>query len=160
MPIEQGTSMPDEVNPKITPEEAAKTHNAPIIRRPETMAPELARFANESQMIFHPTSENPTEPNAGILTYGPGGGFPLHKHDFAQVWYVLEGECSYGDTTLTTGDMVYMQDPHFEYEMYTEEGCKILFVQYSGPTTGSAPIYDGRFNQKQKPKLEDQDLEH
>ena len=131
--------MPDEAKPKITPEEAAETHNAPIIRRPENMAPEVARFANVSKMIFHPTMENPTEPNAGILTYGPGGGFPLHKHDFAQVWYVLEGECSYGDRTLTTGDMVYMQDPHFEYEMHTEEGCKILFVQYSGPTTGSAP---------------------
>ena len=72
--------MPDDTKPKITPEEAAKTHNAPIIRRPDDMSPEVARFANLSQMVFHPTPDNPTEPNAGILTYGPGGGFPLHKH--------------------------------------------------------------------------------
>ena len=61
MAIDQGTSMPDEAKPKITPEEAAKTHNAPIIRRPETMAPEVARFANVSQMIFHPTIEKQNE---------------------------------------------------------------------------------------------------
>lgn len=152
--------MPDNAKPKITPEEAQKTHNVPIIRRPDKMTPEIARFANESQMIFHPTPENPTEPNAGILCYGPGGGFPLHKHNFAQVWYVLEGECHYGDSVLTPGDMVYMQDPHFEHEMRTENGCKILFVQYLGPTTGVAPIYEGRFNQKQQPKLEDQNLEY
>ena len=110
-------------------------------------------------MVFHPTPDNPTEPNAGILTYGPGGGFPFHKHDFAQVWYILEGECQYGDQVLRPGDLVYMRDPHFEYEMRTEEGCKILFVQYPGPTTGEAPIYNGRFNQIEKPKLEELDLE-
>ena len=151
--------MPDDTKPKITPEEAAKTHNEPIIRRPDDMSPEVARFANLSQLVFHPTPDNPTEPNAGILTYGPGGGFPLHKHDFAQVWYMLEGECQYGDQVLRPGDLVYMRDPHFEYEMRTEAGCKILFVQYPGPTTGEAPIYDGRFNQKEKPKLEEQDHE-
>lgn len=146
--------------PEITAEEAAKTHHPPVIRRPDKYDPEMARFANVSQMVFHPTGDNPTEPNAGILTYEPGGGFPLHKHDFAQVWYVLEGECRYGDATLTVGDMVYHADPHFEHEMHTEEGCKILFVQYPGPTTGGRPIYDGRFNQAETPKLEDQDLEH
>ena len=151
--------MVDAAKSKITQEEAAKTHNPPIIRRPDNMSPEVARFANLSQMVFHPTSENPTEPNAGILTYGPGGGFPLHKHGFAQVWYMLEGECQYGNEVLRPGDLIYMQDPHFEYEMHTEGGCKILFVQYPGPTTGEMPIYDGRFNQKQKPKPEHQDLE-
>jgi quercetin dioxygenase-like cupin family protein len=156
----KGSIMSDDSKPKITPKEAVKTHNAPIVRRPEELAHKMARFANESQMVFHPTPVNPTEPNAGILTYGPGGGFPLHKHDFAQMWYVIEGECEYGDRTLTPGDLVYMQDPHFEYEMRTEKGCKILFMQYPGPTTGVAPIYDGRFNQKDKPKLEEQNLEY
>ena len=87
-----------------------------------------------------------------------GSGFPLHLHDFAQVWYVLEGECRFGDRTLAEGDMVYMQDPHFEYEMHTEKGCRILFVQYPGPNTGGRPIYDGRFNQTDKPDIEKQDL--
>ena len=151
---------PKITSPKITAEEAAKTHHAPVIRRPREYTPEIARFANASQMVFHPTREDPTEPNAGILTYEPGGGFPLHKHDFAQVWYVLEGECRYGEDMLRVGDMVYLADPHFEHELHTEKGCKILFVQYPGPTTGARPIYDGRFNQTDMPKLEDQDLEH
>ena len=123
------------------------------------MSPELARFSNLSQMVFHPTADHPTEPNAGILTYGPGSGFPLHKHNFAQVWYMLEGECQFGDQILKVGDMVYMQDPHFEYDMHTDEGCKILFIQYAGPTTKEMPIYDGRFNQKEIPKTKNQNLE-
>ena len=140
--------------PKITPEEAAKTHNPPIIRRPDNMSPEVARFANLSQMVFHPTNKNPTEPNAGILTYGAGGGFPLHKHDFAQVWYMLEGECQYGNEVLRPGDLIYMQDPHFEYEMHTEKGCRILFVQYPGPNTGGRPIYHDRFDIDERKEVE------
>lgn len=143
---------------KPTLESARKTHNEPVFGRPEHMPPEIGRFANTTQMIFHPTDENPTAPNAGVLTYHPGSGFPLHLHDFAQVWYVLEGECRFGDRILTVGDMVYMEDPHFEYDMHTENGCRILFVQYPGPNTGGRPIYDGRFNQPEKPDIEKQDL--
>ena len=143
----------------LTAEEAGRTHNAPIVRRPDEYPPETGRFANETQMVFHPTEAHPNEPNAGIITYLPGAGFPLHKHDFAQVWYVLEGECRFGERRLTAGDMVYMEDPHFEYEMATETGCRILFVQYPGPSTGARPIYAGRFNQTSMPKLEEQDLE-
>lgn len=139
-------------------EEARLTHHEPIIRNPDEYEAEQGRFANTTQMVFHPTPENPTEPNAGILVYNPGASFPLHKHDFAQVWYVIEGECRFGDKHLKAGDMVYMQDPHFEYDMHTEGGCKILFVQYPGPTTGAKPIYEGRFNQKVRRPLEQEDL--
>lgn len=143
-----------------TIEEALKTHHAPIIRRPDDYTPEMGRFANTTQMVFHPTEDAPTEPNAGVLTYLPGASFPLHKHDFAQVWYVLDGECSFGDDTLRTGDMVYLQDPHFEYDMHTENGCKILFVQYEGPTTGGRPVYEGRFNKTEAPNIAEEDLDH
>lgn len=143
-----------------TIEEASKTHHAPIIRRPDGYTPEMGRFANTTQMVFHPTGDAPTEPNAGVLTYLPGASFPLHKHDFAQVWYVLEGECSFGSDTLRTGDMVYLQDPHFEYDMHTENGCKILFVQYQGPTTGGRPVYEGRFNKAEAPNIAEEDLNH
>ena len=143
---------------KPTLESARKTHNEPVFGRPEHMPPKIGRFANNTQMIFHSTEENLPAPNAGVLTYNPGSGFPLHLHDFAQVWYVLEGECRFGDRTLAEGDMVYMQDPHFEYEMHTEKGCRILFVQYPGPNTGGRPIYDGRFNQTDNPDIEKQDL--
>jgi len=144
--------------PRPTLEQARRTHNAPVFGRPENLKPEMGRFANITQMIFHPSDEHPTAPNAGVLTYQPGSGFPLHLHDFAQVWYVLEGECRFGERTLTEGDMVYMEDPHFEYEMHTEKGCRILFVQYPGPNTGARPIHDGRFNKTEKPDIAKEDL--
>jgi len=131
---------------KPTLKSALKTHNAPVFGRPDDLDSNVGRFANATQMVFHPSVENPTAPNAGVLTYAPGAGFPLHLHDFAQVWYVLEGECRFGDRTLTPGDMVYLEDPHLEYEMHTKDGCRILFVQYPGPKTGARPIYDGRFD--------------
>ena len=152
--------MPQTKKRSFTLEEARETHHAPVIRRPGEFPPEMGRFANATQMVFHPSEAHPNEPNAGILTYLPGAGFALHKHDFAQVWYVIEGECRFGDETLKPGDMVYMEDPHFEHEMHTEHGCKILFVQYPGPTTGARPIYEGRFNKKDAPNIAEEDLEH
>lgn len=143
----------------LTAEEASKTHNAPIIRRPDDVEPKMGRFKNTTQMVFHPSDEDPTQPNAGIINYLPGSGFPLHKHDFAQMWYVIEGECNYGDTVLRAGDLVYMKDPHFEYEMKTENGCRILFLQYQGPTTGQGPIYEGRFNVTKVKEVAAADLE-
>jgi redox-sensitive bicupin YhaK (pirin superfamily) len=143
-----------------TSKEIKKTdHHAPIIRDPSQYEPEIGRFG-ATQMVFHPTPENSTEPNAGILTYEPGSGFPLHRHDFAQVWYVIEGECTFGGQPLKAGQMVFMADPHFEHEMHTKGGCKILFVQYPGPTTGAKPIYNGRFNQKSRRPVSEEDLEH
>jgi len=139
--------------------EAMKTHNPPIVRRPDSIEPQMGRFKNTTQMVFHPSEQDPTQPNAGIINYLPGASFPLHKHDFAQLWYVVEGQCEYGDTTLRAGDLVYMQDPHFEYEMHTEGGCRILFLQYRGPTTGQGPIFEGRFNVKQVKEVIAEDLE-
>lgn len=125
---------------------ARATHHAPVVRRPADLPGEAGRFANVTRMVFHPSPEHPDEPNAGTVTYEPGAGFPLHMHEFAQLWYVLEGECRFGEHRLTAGDMVYMQDPHFEHEMHTDTGCTIVFMQYSGPTTGARPIYQGRFD--------------
>ena len=133
------TAKPDEVT-------ACATHHAPVVRRPADHSGETGRFGNVTRMVFHPTAERPNEPNAGIITYGPGAGFPLHMHEFAQLWYVLEGECSFGERRLAAGDMVYMEDPHFEHEMHTDTGCTIVFMQYPGPTTGARPIYRGRFD--------------
>jgi mannose-6-phosphate isomerase-like protein (cupin superfamily) len=146
-------------NKAPTLEDARNTHHEPIIRNPSKYEPEMGRFANTTQMVFHPTPEHPLDPNAGILTYLPGASFPLHKHDFAQVWYVIEGELTFGTKELAAGDMVYMKDPHFEYDMKTEKGCKILFVQYPGPTTRGVPIYQGRFNRTERRAIEQEDLE-
>ena len=54
-----------------------------------------------SKMLFHPRADRPTEPNAGLVRYEPGSHHPFHKHDFAQVWYILEGEFRIGDAVYT-----------------------------------------------------------
>lgn len=98
------------------------------------------------KMLFHPRAERPTEPNAGIVRYDPGSYHPLHRHDFAQVWYILEGEFEIGGGRYGPGTMIFHPDPHFESELRTETGGRMLFVQYPGPSTGGRPIYEGRFN--------------
>ncbi len=143
-----------------TIDEASKTHHAPIVRRPDDVEPKMGRFNNTTQMVFHPTGDDPTQPNLGILNYLPGAGFPLHKHDFAQVWYIIEGEFQMGDRKYGPGTVVYMEDPHYENEMRTETGGTVLFVQYPGPTTGGRPIYEGRMNLKQVPQSGALDLDH
>jgi quercetin dioxygenase-like cupin family protein len=35
------------------------------------------------------------------VRYEPGSHHPLHKHDFAQVWYILEGQFSAGRFNMT-----------------------------------------------------------
>ena len=76
--------------------EAAATRHAPVVRRPADHPGHRGRFANVTRMVFHPTPERPNTPNAGLVTYEPGAGFPLRRHDFAQVWYVAEEQCRFG----------------------------------------------------------------
>lgn len=137
------------------------THNQHICRHLDDMDWETQRFSSiKSKMLFHPTPDNPTEPNAGVLNYEPGGGHPLHSHDFAQVWYILKGEFTIGDETYGVGTMVYHADPHVEQELSTKTGGQILFVQYQGPTTGKGPIYDGRFNLEEHTDLAKENLDY
>ena len=111
-----------------------------------------------SKMLFHPRPERATEPNAGLVRYEPGSHHPLHKHDFAQVWYILEGTFRIGETAYGPGTMLYYPDPHFEPPLVTETGGLMFFVQYTGPTTGKGPIYDGRFNMKERKPLSEENL--
>lgn len=116
---------------------------------------ETIRWPGETgKMLFHPRPERPTEPNAGILRLEPGAHHPLHKHDFAQIWYILEGEFRIGGGTYGPGTMIFHPDPHFEDEFKTETGGEILIVQYPGPTTGGRPIYDKRFNMADRKPIE------
>ena len=122
---------------------------------------EMLRFPGQwSKMLFHPSPEHPTEPNAGFVRYEAGAHHPLHRHDFAQIWYIIEGEFTFAGKVYGPGTIAYMPDPHFEHEMHTATGGTIFFVQYQGPTTGAPPIYDGRMNLKEAPPLAQQDLEH
>jgi quercetin dioxygenase-like cupin family protein len=136
-----------------------ESDHPPVIKHIDDMDWEVSRFGPSTKFLFHPNPERPTEPNAGLVRHAPGEGFPLHRHDFAQVWYVLEGQFQFGDKTLGPGSIVYMPDPHFEHEMRTESGGTILYVQYPGPTTGAAPLYDGRMNLEKPESNEELDLD-
>ena len=137
----------------------SNTHREALIARPDEHPGQVGRFGNITRMVFHPSDVDPDAPNAGTITYPAGTGFPLHKHDFAQVWYVLEGECTLGERTLRQGDLVYHGDPHVEQQMHTERGCTMLFVQYRGPSTGARPIYERRFDDRADTAEADRDLE-
>jgi hypothetical protein len=135
-------------------------HHAHECRHLDDMEWEVQRFEGiTSKMLFHPRPERPSEPNAGVLRYAPGSGHPVHSHYFAQVWYILEGEFDIGGKRYGPGTMVYHPDPHVEQRLHTETGGKILFVQYQGPTTGKAPIYDGRFNLEKHSDLAQEHLD-
>ena len=136
------------------------THHAPEFKHATEMDWEMGRFRNKTKFLFHPRPDRPTEPNAGLLHYEPGASFKLHKHDFAQVWYILEGEFRFGEKTYGPGTFAFMPDPHFEHAMSTDTGGTIVFIQYPGPTTGACPIYDGRMNVKEVKELSAADLEH
>jgi ChrR Cupin-like domain len=110
-------------------------------------------------MVFHPRPGRPTEPNAGFVRYEPGAHHPLHRHDFAQIWYILEGAFAIGGRTYGPGTMIYHADPHYEDELRTDTGGLMLFVQYQGPNTGERPIYDGRFNVAARKPLSEERLD-
>lgn len=136
-----------------------KRHQPYEIKHRDDFEWETIRWPGETgKMLFHPRPERPTEPNAGILRLEPGAHHPIHNHEFAQVWYVLEGTFKIGDRTVGPGTMIQYPDPHFEESLSTETGGLMLFVQYQGPTTGKGPIYDGRFNMKERKSLSEENL--
>ena len=79
---------------------ASGTHNPPEFKRAADMEWEMGRFGNVTKFLFHPRPERPTEPNAGFLKYAPGASFPLHRHDFAQIWYIIKGEFTFARRRL------------------------------------------------------------
>ena len=129
----------------------SRADQPPVVRHVDEMEWETVRWPGETgKMLFHPRQDNPTEPNAGLLRFEPGAHHPLHRHDFAQVWYVLEGRFRMGTRECGPGSMIWHADPHYEEELSTETGGVMLIVQYPGPTTGGRPIYDDRFNKEKR----------
>lgn len=104
------------------------THHPPKFKRAADMEWEIGRFGNVTKFLFHPRPERPTEANAGFLKYAPGASFPLHRHDFAQVWYIIEGEFTFAGKLYGPGTIAYMPDPHFEHEMHTREPAAPSFL--------------------------------
>ena len=121
---------------------------------------EIIRWPGQmGKMLLHPNPDRPTEPNAGLVRYDPGSHHPLHRHDFAQVWYILEGEFEIGGKTYKPGTKIFHPDPHYEDELSTKSGGLMLFVQYQGPSTGGRPIYDERFNMTKRKAVEDERID-
>ncbi len=137
-----------------------KTHRPAEVVHQDDREWEVLRWAGQhSKMLFHPRPERPTEPNAGLVRYEPGSHHPFHAHDFAQVWYILEGEFRIGEVNYGPGTMLFYPDPHYEEPLRTGTGGLMLFVQYPGPTTGGRPIYDGRFNLQERRPVEKERLD-
>ena len=134
-------------------------HHPPEFKHAAEMEWEMGRFGNATKFLFHPHPGRPTEPNAGFLRYAPGASFPLHQHDFAQIWYIMEGEFTIKGRVYGPGTMIFHPDPHYEDEMSTETGGVWLLVQYQGPTTGAPAIYDQRFNVEQRKPLNEERLD-
>jgi hypothetical protein len=93
-----------------------------------------------SKMLFHPRSERATEPNAGLVRYEPGSHHPLHKHDFAQVWYILEGQFQIGERTYGPARCSSTPTRTGKRRCRRRPAGSCSFVQYQGPTTGGRPI--------------------
>jgi ChrR Cupin-like domain len=139
----------------MTPEGLTEQHQPFEAVREADREWEMLRWPGQhSKMLLHPREERPTEPNAGLVRYEPGAHHPKHNHDFAQVWYVLEGKFRIGDDTYGPGTMIFHPDPHYESDLHTDTGGLMLFVQYQGPSTGGRPIYDGRFNVAERKPVE------
>jgi len=135
----------------MTDSTATRTDPPPSVRHIDEIEWETIRWPGETgKMLFHPTPEHPTTPNAGLLRLAPGAHHPWHRHDFAQVWYILEGEFSIGGKTYGPGTMLFHGDPHAEEELHTKTGGTMVIVQYPGPSTGGRPIYDKRFNMAER----------
>ena len=43
-----------------------------------------------------------------IRYWGPETDIPVHSHPYDEMWYVLDGEVDFGDTTYATGSVVYI----------------------------------------------------
>ena len=140
-------------------EQAGEADSGCVIGHPDELPWRVQRFPGQhAKMVFHPRAECPTGPNAGLVRYDPGAHHPYHRHDFAQVWYILEGEFEIGGKTHGPGTMFFYPDPHYEEALHTEKGGLILYVQYPGPTTGGRPIYEGRFDLEKRRQLADERL--
>ena len=143
--------------PEKTATELAKERRPHKVVHVDELEWKKIRWPGElGKVAFHPRDDDPTEPVAGITRFEPGGWFPDHAHDFAQFWYVLEGECTVDGEKVRAGSFVFHPDPHVEREMHTESGVTIVFCQYPGPNTGDNPIYKERFDLNERREVSEE----
>src|SRR5260370_33779389 len=98
---------------------------------------EMLRFPGQwSKMLFHPRPDRPTEPNAELVRYEPGAHNPLHRHDFAQIWYILEGTFTIDGRTYKPGTMSHHPEPNYEAGPRTAPGGASPLAPNHGTSSG------------------------
>jgi hypothetical protein len=91
-----------------SPPRASPDHLPCQVRHLDEIDWETIRWPGETgKMLFHPSPEQPTAPNAGILRLAPGAHHPDHYHGFAQVWFILKGEFTIDGRLCPPGTMLY-----------------------------------------------------
>ena len=114
---------------------ASQADHKMVVRHLDELEWETIRWPGETgKMVFHPRPENPTEPNAGLLRLEPGAHHPLHRHDFAQVWHILEGDFVIGGQKCGPQSLrLYHRDGdeaivfiRIEFETGRQERCQNL----------------------------------
>ena len=62
-----------------------------------------------------------------LLKFEPGAGYPYHDHPGGEEIFVLQGEATLEEVTLSTGDYLYTP-PGFKHSVTSKTGCVLLFV--------------------------------
>ena len=121
---------------------------------------ELLRWPGQwSKMLVPPDARQPTNPNAGLVRYEPGSHHPLHKHEFAQVWYILEGEFRIGERTYGPGTMLFYPGPALRGPAPHRHGRPHALRPVPGPDHGRPADLRGRFNMTARKRIEEENVE-
>ena len=101
-----------------------------------------------------PVPSVPLRPNAGLVRYQPGTGYPRHRHDYG-TGYVLDGEFVIGGKTYEEmGDHELPSGPATRRRNANRNWCTWLMGEYPGLTTSKAPMDAGRFNMETRKALD------
>ena len=95
----------------------------------------------------------------GLVRYEPSSHHPLHKHDFAQVWYILEGQFQIGEGTYGPARCCSIRTRTGRRHCRRRPAGSCSSCNTRGRATGGQPIYDGRFNMTARKAVAEENLE-
>lgn len=88
----------------------------------------------QPQVRFKPfTTGSPSLPRGQLIEYEPGHTEPVHSHSEGELFYLLDGHLSIGDTVLGPGTVVYI-GPGTEYAGCSNDGCHFLRLPLDADT--------------------------
>lgn len=99
-------------------------------------------MAKRSLIMTGEDSSRPDNFSFRIMHFDDSGRFsPEHRHNFAQYYYVLDGETIFGDATLSAGWLGYMPEGVY-YGPQTGGEHSIIVLQHGGPSGQGIIGYD------------------